>query len=478
MITVNNLVLMPELGIEYLAGQSGGGRPVSWAHAVDLPDPWQWVDRGDLLMTTGVGMPSGAAQAKWLKRIIDAGVSGLIIALHPDAPPVHQSMLQLADESRIPLLSAPFELEFVSLARIVIKNSLDLEHVRLEKAKRLFDAYGESLTRGADRTQRLQAVARALGWRIQLIDDVTGRVLVSSHEGLDGDGVDYECTSIPVPGRMRTSLSLRTETTSSLDALLAHYAAGIISLELEQHAKSLDQRRAEGEKILGSLLKGAVELSAVTSFMDTFHDAKDLVILRIHVGLGGMYGVDTIHLASATQDAGMLFIMDGEVLLVLMYNHTSLIGKLAGLLGHGTQVGISLPLSAVNGVPEARRQAMLSLKDAQDSGAEQCTYGDGSEEDSFFPRSVSESRALVEKILGPIMAHDRSNNGDLFRSLELYLDNNRSLLQASRALNIHRQTLVYRLNSIEKLTGLHPSSTEGTTKFWFAMRAGNRAGLF
>ncbi|WP_246380575.1 PucR family transcriptional regulator [Paeniglutamicibacter cryotolerans] len=468
---------MPGLGIEYLAGLSGGRRPVSWAHAVDLPDPWQWVNRGDLLMTTGAGMPSGAAQANWLNRIIDAGVSGLIIAPHPGAPPVHEAMLQLADELQFPLLSASFELEFVSLARIVIKNSLDLEHLRLEKAKRLFDAYGEALARGADRIQRLEAVARALGWRMQLIDDVTGQVLVSSHQGMKGDAGDSDSSIIPVPGRMRTSLCLRTESTSPPDARLAHYAAGITALDLEQHAKSLDQRRTEGEQILCSLLKGAVELSAVTSFMGKLHDSKDLVFLRICVGLGGEYDGDTIHFASAIQNAGMLLAMDDEALLILMYNDIPRISKLAGLLGQGTQVGISLPLSGVNGVPEARRQAMLSLRDAQDSGAEQCTYGEGNEADDFFPRSVSGSRALVEKFLGPITAHDQANNGDLYRSLELFLGCDRSFLQASKALNIHRQTLVYRLNSIEKLTGLHPSSTEGTSKFWLAMQAGHRAGI-
>ena len=477
MITVNNLVLVQGMGIEYVAGQSGGGRPVSWAHAVDLPDPWQWIAPGDLVMTTGVGMPSGATQAKWLQRVIDAGASGLIVAPHASAPALDDAMLALADASNFPLLAAPFELEFVSLARMIIKNSLDMERTRLDKAKRLFDAYGESISHGADRTRRLQSIARAVGWRLQLIDDVTGQVLVSSHGQPADKSEDYASITVKVPGRMRTSLRLQTESNASPDALLAHYAAGITALELEQHAKTLDRQRAEGEQILRSLIKGAVELSAVTAAMDRLPDAKDLVLLRIHAGEAGSFATGTIHLASALQDAGMLLALDGDELLVLMHNDRSLIQQLSGLLGNGTRLGISLPLSAVNGVPEARRQAMLALQDALDAGTELCVYGDGNKEESFFPRSISESRALVEKFLGPVMAHDQANRGDLQRTLERYLEHDRSLLRASEALNIHRQTLVYRLNSIEQLTGLHPSSTEGTTRFWVALQTGKRAGL-
>lgn len=42
---------------------------------------------------------------------------------------------------------------------------------------------------------------------------------------------------------------------------------------------------------------------------------------------------------------------------------------------------------------------------------------------------------------------------------------------AAGKLNVHRQTLVYRLKSIEALTGTYPTSTEGTMRFWYALEA-------
>jgi len=54
-MTVDGLVAVPSLGLTYLAGSRGGFRPVTWAHACDLPDPWHWFKVGDLVMTTGGG---------------------------------------------------------------------------------------------------------------------------------------------------------------------------------------------------------------------------------------------------------------------------------------------------------------------------------------------------------------------------------------------------------------------------------------
>ena len=41
MISVDQLVAVPSLGLRFLAGERGGARLVTWAHACDLADPWR-----------------------------------------------------------------------------------------------------------------------------------------------------------------------------------------------------------------------------------------------------------------------------------------------------------------------------------------------------------------------------------------------------------------------------------------------------
>ncbi|MCE1180025.1 MAG: PucR family transcriptional regulator ligand-binding domain-containing protein [Micrococcales bacterium] len=79
--------------------------PVTWAHAVDLPDPWRWVRAGDLVMTTGVGMPREAAeQAAWLARVAEAQVSAVVIAPAAAAPPITDELVGAADQRGLPVL--------------------------------------------------------------------------------------------------------------------------------------------------------------------------------------------------------------------------------------------------------------------------------------------------------------------------------------------------------------------------------------
>jgi purine catabolism regulator len=57
-----------------------------------------------------------------------------------------------------------------------------------------------------------------------------------------------------------------------------------------------------------------------------------------------------------------------------------------------------------------------------------------------------------EQILGPLLAHDSAQ--EFLQTLEVYFEHNGSLTQASEALYIHRNTLIYRLERICDIAGL------------------------
>ncbi len=146
MISVDQLTAIPSLGLRYLAGESGGARLVTWAHACDLPDPWLWFESGDLVMTTGGGLPDGPAeQSEWMAHLIDSQVSALVIARGPGTPDVTAELLTVADRRGFPVLSASFDLQFVTLARTVIESAVESERQRLTTITRLYDVYWQAL---------------------------------------------------------------------------------------------------------------------------------------------------------------------------------------------------------------------------------------------------------------------------------------------------------------------------------------------
>jgi PucR family transcriptional regulator, purine catabolism regulatory protein len=58
------------------------------------------------------------------------------------------------------------------------------------------------------------------------------------------------------------------------------------------------------------------------------------------------------------------------------------------------------------------------------------------------------------RVVAELREYDEQHHGDLLRTLEVYLDSGNALAEASAALNVHRNTLLYRLRRIEELTGL------------------------
>lgn len=64
-----------------------------------------------------------------------------------------------------------------------------------------------------------------------------------------------------------------------------------------------------------------------------------------------------------------------------------------------------------------------------------------------------EMRDIVQSTIGILKDYDKKRGSDLVRTLTAYLLNRTNVSQTSRALNLHRQSLLYRLRKIESLTG-------------------------
>jgi PucR family transcriptional regulator, purine catabolism regulatory protein len=61
-ITVAELIALPHLGLEVVAGIAGLEREVGWAHVCELEDPLPWLEGGELVMTTGMAVPREPGQ--------------------------------------------------------------------------------------------------------------------------------------------------------------------------------------------------------------------------------------------------------------------------------------------------------------------------------------------------------------------------------------------------------------------------------
>ncbi len=121
--------------------------------------------------------------------------------------------------------------------------------------------------------------------------------------------------------------------------------------------------------------------------------------------------------------------------------------------------GISRPAKSLSNLREAYREAKDAVFIAYELGDCDSTtyYGDLKLYQLLLAlkgRNLAHLQRFYEDALGPLVAHDQRKQSDLIRTLSGFFAANGNLAKAAQELDVHRNTLVYRLERIADLTKL------------------------
>ncbi|CUH96810.1 hypothetical protein P22_2921 [Propionispora sp. 2/2-37] len=116
---VKDLLRLPAVNrFKLIAGRAGLENPVYWVHISDLPDAAQWLQRGELLFITGMGLKNGNEDMQVLIR--DAAMkklSGLVINIGPYIREIPQEVIQLADALSFPVFTLPWQIKLAGVTK-------------------------------------------------------------------------------------------------------------------------------------------------------------------------------------------------------------------------------------------------------------------------------------------------------------------------------------------------------------------------
>ncbi|HWR40236.1 MAG TPA: PucR family transcriptional regulator ligand-binding domain-containing protein [Patescibacteria group bacterium] len=147
--------------LKLVGGASGLDRVLHWAHVVDLPDVVEWVQGGELLFTTGIGIRGNLDQLPQVIRECYAkDVAGLIINVGPHIQVAPPEVISLADELGFPVFELPWEVQLVEATR-GIYNFIAVKHIE-EKSVR--DILENILYGSADTYDNLAVRAASCGY--------------------------------------------------------------------------------------------------------------------------------------------------------------------------------------------------------------------------------------------------------------------------------------------------------------------------
>lgn len=481
-LTVGDLVAMPHLGLSLVAGASGLGRPVRWAHVCELEDPAPWLEGWELVMTTGMGVPAEPErQRAYIERMAAAQIAGLAISQDLLAPPITDLLREAADRTGFPVLEVSIEVPFVALSRTIAAANADGAQRRLVTHLGIFDTLRAATAQGVGFAELLRRMEDLAGYRLHPCSS-TGHPLIA---GIDPppDGIVERhlprrpgqppgipggyIVTIPLAGRAAGLLiALERDDADPAGLTAVQHIATVVALELANREREREVVRREGAETLAELLAGSLDAGAARKRLALAGIDPDQPLVLAAVLPDEGVDDSAVHRALADRGVAHLLLWQRELYVLVP---SALDAALADL--DGCSVGISRAFGIDEGLGGARREALWALGRARDRAERLARFPDRAQETTWLPTDAASLETLARRTLGPVLEADRLRGSELVRSLRVWLEHDRRTEAAAARLMIHKHTLAYRLKRVEQLTGRDLARTADLAELWLALQA-------
>jgi len=497
-ITVGELVGHPELRTRIVAGHDGAARRVLWAHHTDQPSPWDWHDPGDLVLTSGTIVPlDPQQQAQFVERMDRAELCGLVVGESPSnagqtTPELSEQMIAAADRLGFPILVTEYSVPYVRLVRTVAAANAAEETRVLMQILRVHNEIHKSIFNELSSAQLVDGLSRVLGLPFHVVDPERWEPLlpgcgVPRHEWraalleqLDSRGWkvphliavelgERRTLATPVPGKRSAFVVVEGKAAAASMpgvAVLQHIASAC-ALEIARVDAEFERYRRWGADLLSAALSGRVDLTIFDASMEERRVTGPWVGVAVEADQDV---IDRVARGWFLQGYGYLLAGSAPTYTALLQADSPTVRDLNGFSDADRwRIGISDPFSGVGALTDALRQARWALETVPAGTSGVGRYGDDG--DMMLPRTLSESALVAERILGPLLVYDRDNETDLVRTLQVYLETDRSPTATSERLYLHKQTVSYRIARIQQLTHRSLRSSRDISELWYGLRA-------
>ncbi len=150
LISFQQVMNLPEFSqAKILGGMKGNVRSIRFGHVIDLPNVYEWIDYGELIFMTGVGLSDVESDLIKIIRGIDAkNGAGLVLEIGPYINEVPQSVIELSDVLKVPLITLPFQVRIndimTSIYMMYYETSVGNESIEKLMRRLLYFEYDKS----------------------------------------------------------------------------------------------------------------------------------------------------------------------------------------------------------------------------------------------------------------------------------------------------------------------------------------------
>ncbi len=428
---------------------------------------------------------------------------------------IEKHAITIANKNNMALLSLPEGATLASSERAVNKLILNQSAQLTERAIEIQRQLARLVAENRDLNSLLHVIARSTAKLVVVHDDAgvlmdqvfpnvgkrgaTGRSVMQMlpygafQKWLEKDSPTMQGIIVPSPlgyttvlkveKRVAGYLSLvdKAEELDDFDRLVLAYGADVCAIELAKSraiASAVEQARGDWVQMWLSGTSNDDDLLTTRAQQAGFEPSNLFVTVVFKAIAEGGQSLPLESLISLVRDDMLRRQVAGSVgqyvdVIVALYpiesaQHTARtrtqIDEVRAQLATRTPsglvaAGISRPCEGLSGMREAYREAKDAVSIAYELGDKEKTtfYGDLKLFQLLLAlkdRSLQYLRRFHQETLEPLTEHDNRKQSDLIRTLEGFFDANGNLAKAAQDLDVHRNTLVYRLEKIAELTDL------------------------
>jgi PucR family transcriptional regulator, purine catabolism regulatory protein len=471
MLTVRDIATMPGLGLEVVAGSDGLDNPVSWLHVSELDDPTQFLEGGEFLLTTGLGIGElETTQRAYVRRLAEHGLAGLGFGLGFGFAETPAGLLAEADRRSFPVVSVPYEVPFVAITKAAVTHLANDQLEQLERALGVHERLAHAVLEGRGVEALLAVVCNHLDCSLALVDE-NGRVVAERHarRRLPFD----DALELPVVAHEEIAKLKATRANGAFgeyDRLVLHHGQTALALELSRRrAVSAAELRLAGD-LLDDLEEERLDDREAARRMAAFglesdrdyaallavpRDESSGVRLREEVAKE-LDSHRVGYLSTAHRDRASFLVEASEEDAILALAHRIVAAE------PQARVGVGRPARG-----RALGRSLLEARAALDAGAGGVSsYKDLGSLELLLTLPDTALEAFVDRVLGPA-----AGNGWLVGSLTALLETGCRWSDAAERLGIHRHTLRYRMDRLREQTGRHPDDPSQRMELWLAVKA-------
>lgn len=506
------LKLDPFAGAQVVAGQNGLQKRVAWVHIASVPDAPNFLNGGELVLTTANNVPQDAdEQRKYVQAMADKGIAGLALSVGRYVDRAPEAMRQVAEENNFPLIEIPYQAKFIDIAKVTNERIAEENMAMVTSALNIQHALTQIVLDGGDLKDLANQLALLLRQSISIENerfeilashnvaevDEARRFTVSEGRtdprlvrALDERGILAELRQtrrpVHIPAIPEVGLELERilapivvhgdiygyvwiiahdRPLNELDSMAISIGATVAALMLlyQESVQSAEASLKGG--LLSQLIQGESGREAVLADQ----------ALRYGVDLSSRYIMLLVETADRSTPK-MLQLYRRMNRLAGVHGWRSVVGQFAGQVvilaqadqnipqiidqiraeingGQGLRIGISGGQRGAEQVSAAHHQCREVLQITRRLNDDrQAVYFDDLGYLHALYRAGSES--LTTNPYVPLVRRLlEAEHTDLFDTLEAYLDAGGNGVQTAKTLHIHRSTLNYRLDRIAEVCG-------------------------